>query len=449
MEPCRLPHDTALNEVGGYWILRWWGDLFEGARHSSSGNLARIASTTGPESLTQSDAVRIARRYLLSRLSPKTQATRALMTITEFVQTRFLPEFVATKTLAGRAHYHSILKYVVSPEEVDRACGIYAGDLASKPAKRPDWPYLGNLRFRDVRPENVQQLIAAALAQGYSPQTVRHIRSAISALFSYAKQELVFVGNNPAGSATVPELVSKATPALTLADVEHLLRAMRYPEKEMTSIALLTDMNVSEICGLQWKHVNLTGTSTNSHGVCIPPLTISISMRLYRGELADVKNARRRNIQIPEMLLPMLLLLNGRAKFTGPEDFVLPSRSGRAINATNITARRLGLIGRSLGIPTLTWQVIRRARAVIKANHGEDFQHRIAAAATSDGQLDRTLIGTKFRKQKNRDLHLATHSNEKPGLKPLHEFGNSPVKYASAFAAGEEQDGLMLLPIEG
>jgi integrase len=272
-------------------------------------------------------------------------------------------------------------------------CGDCSDDRHAQSATRPPWPYLGNLRFRDVRPEHVQQLIAAALANGYSPQTVRHIRSVISAVFSYAKQELVFMGNNPAGSAKMPEMIRKTTPDLTLAHVEQMLHAMRYPEKEMTLIALLTDMNVSEICGLQWKYVNLTGASSNPHGVPIPPLTIAVTRRWYRGDLADVKDARRRKIQIPEMLLPILLLLSGRTRFTGPDDFVLASRSGKAVNVTNITARRLGSIGRKLGIDSLTWQVLRRAQVAIKADHGQDFQYRIAAAAMADLPHDSPLTG--------------------------------------------------------
>jgi integrase len=425
MEPVRIPRHTTLSEEGGYWILRWSGDLFDlcGIRHPDSGNQARIGSASGANALSEGDALRISRRYLLSRLSPAAQANRALMTIAEFVETRFLPEFVATKTLAGRAHYHSILKLVLSPEEPGRACGVRIENAVSEIASRPGWPHLGNMRFRDVRSEDVQQLIEAALKKGYSTQTVRHIRSVISAVFAYAKQELAFMGNNLAASTTVPEMVRKTTPNLTLADVEQMLRAMHYPEKEMTLIALLTDMNVSEICGLQWKYVNLTGASSNPHGEFIPPITIAVHKRWYRGELANVKDTRRRNLPISEVLLPVLLLLSGRAKFTGPDDFVLTSRSGKALNVANITARRLGSIGRNLGITTLTWQVLRRAQAAIKADHGQDFQYRIAAAAAWDGQQDRTIAG---RNSKPKEPHptpdYALH--KKPQLNAVQQWAD-------------------------
>jgi len=386
MEPLRLPRNTSLSEEGGYWLLRWREDLFCLAEipHSFPWNMARIGSSTGPDSLSESDALRSARRYLLSHLSPAAITKRALMTVADFVATRFVPEFVERKAIAARAHYHSILKCVLGPERSGRAGGVCSQPCASHAGEYRDWPCLGNVRFADVRSEDVQQLIAAAIARGYSPQTVRHIRSVISAVFSYAKQELVYTGNNPADSVKVPEALCKSAPDLTLSHLEQMLRTMRYPEKQMTLIALLTDMNASEICGLQWKNVNLTGAQSNPHGHVVPPITIAVDKRWYRGELASVKEARRRKIQIPQTLLPMLLLLSARNRFIGPDDFVLTSRSGRAINVTNITARRLAMVGRKLGVPALTWPLIRRAQSAIKADHGPEFQYRIAAAAALD-----------------------------------------------------------------
>ena len=190
----------------------------------------------------------------------------------------------------------------------------------------------------------------------------------------------MFLGANPASSAKGPDLVPKTTPLPTLTQVEQIIRAMRYPEREMTLFALLTEMNLSEICGLQWKYVNLTGTWLNDREEPIPPLTIAVHKRWYRGELADAKDTRRRQIPIPETLLPMLLLLKDRTRYRGPEDFVLTSRSGAAINVTNITARRLGVIGKRLEMPELTWQVLRRAQSAMKQAYGPQFQYHIAAA---------------------------------------------------------------------
>ena len=86
-----------------------------------------------------------------------------------------------------------------------------------------------------------------------------------------------------------------------------------------------------------------------------------------------------------------LLLLNGRTRYREPDDLVLTSRYGAAINVTNITARRLGVIGKKLNIPELTWQLLRRAQAAMKQAYGVQFQYHIAAAAVSEGQQDEPL----------------------------------------------------------
>jgi integrase len=208
----------------------------------------------------------------------------------------------------------------------------------------------------------------------------------ISAVFRYARQELVFAGVNPALLAKVPEAVRNGKPALTLEQLEKALAAMRYPEKHITIIALLTGMNVSEICGLRWKHLNLTGAWSRPDGELVPPISIAIKSRWYRGESANVKDNRKRTIQIPEVLLPMLLLLRARSNFTRSEDFVLTSRAGTAINISNITARRLGLIGSELGIQDLTLQTLRRAHGLISQGLEAPFQLRICATITSELQ---------------------------------------------------------------
>ncbi len=319
-------------------------------------------------------------------MAPGTQAKRSQTTIAEFVVTRFVPEFVNAKGVAARSHYYSILKHVIRPEEANHLFHVETSNSNVKLAGHPDWPYLSNLRLRDVRPDHVQRLITAASQNGYSPQTVKHIRSVISAIFCYARQELDFMGTNPARSVKLPEAARRNVLALSLQQMEQVLRAMRYPEKEMTLIALLTNMNVSEICGLQWKHVNLTGACSNAHIEPIPPISIAVSKQWYRGELTNVKETRRRNIQIPETLLSMLLLINGRSRFTRPDDFVLTSRSGAPINVTNITARRLSSIARKLEMPGLSWQVFRRAHAAMKQAFGPQFQYHVAAVVSPDHQ---------------------------------------------------------------
>ena len=379
MDPVRLPRQCALFQEGGFWILRWTEEAIglPVTGHALSRNLTRIGAASGPDAVPESEALRLARRFLLSRRPPGTQANRALITIAEFVGTRFLPEFVAAKTLAGRAHYHSILKHVLSPEELGRIIAISPANGNGMIVPRVGWPYLGNLRLRDVRSHHVQQLLAAASASGYSPQTVRHIRSVVSALFSFAKQELVFMGTNPARSAKTPEIVRKSAPLLTLAQMEQIIRAMRYPEKEIALFALLADMNVAEICGLQWKYVNLSNESHILEEDSIPPRTIAVRKQSYRSEFGPVVGTRKRFIPIPELLHSILQQLKHRKTLTAPDDFVLASRTGTPIYPDNIAARRLKWIGTTLEIPWLSWHVFHRTRMKLMAEFGRHLNKEL------------------------------------------------------------------------
>lgn len=386
MGPVRLPRSTTLSVKDGSWTLSWSETVIVSgsAAPDPLPRLTRIGSATGKNALSELDARRQARRYLLSRLPQEAIAKGAQMTLAEFIERRFLPEFLTQKTFAWRAHYHSILKHMLSPEDYKRIFRTEEGSRSAILNRDSNWPYLGRLCLRDVRPLHVHQLLQAASEKGYSPHTVRRVRNFVSTVFSYARQELVFTGVNPASAVNLPSIDRGSTRIVTLEQLDQVLRAMRYPERQLTIIGLLTDLNVSEICGLQWKHVNLIGSWSDSDGELIPPLAISVKKRWYRGESADVKEARRRSIRIPEMLLPMLLLLRARTTFRGPEDFVLTSRTGTAVNVSNITARRLGAISKKLGIPRLTLQALHRAHGLIERGLGAQLQYSLGAAAASD-----------------------------------------------------------------
>ena len=153
------------------------------------------------------------------------------MIITRYVEEKFVPEHVAIKGAAGRTHYRSILKHVLSPEEVHRIFHENAGRSRNKLRSVPDWPYLSNLQLGEVRPEHVEKLISAALNRGYSTQTATHIRNVVSAIYSHALKERDFQGDNPAIRAALPGMNRKEAHALTLDEARTLLQRMRYPGK--------------------------------------------------------------------------------------------------------------------------------------------------------------------------------------------------------------------------
>jgi integrase len=350
----------------GFWRLRWHEDDRDA---NSSGERswrkpAWIGPATGPERLTRLEAEQIARENLLLRPESNVGAPQAAMTVAEFVESVFVPEHVAAKKLSGRTHYRAMLQHVLTPQGVDRAFHVEAGKSKTRLDAFPNWPYLDKVRLSDVQPVDVQRLVAAAFARGYSTQTVKHMRNVVRAIFALAAKKGWFTGDNPANPVTLPEMTRKEAHALTLAQVKKLLEVMQYPEKEMALLAILTSMNIAEICGLQWKYVNLTETWLSIDGEPIPPKTIAVRRQWYRGELLEPNwKSRNRNLSISDLLFPMLLGLSRRAKYTGPDDFVVASHAGAPINEHYISARRLKPIGKAFEMPWLSWRVFRRTRA--------------------------------------------------------------------------------------
>src|SRR5580704_1646885 len=181
--------------------------------------------------------------------------------LAEFVERRFVSEYVSTKRAAGRAHFQAILKHILTPERVVRAFGVNAGKSSTRLKAIPGWPYMDSLRLSDVNQESIQRLVTAALKAGYSTQTATHIRNVIRTIFSQAIRSGSFYGANPATHVKLPAMSRRETHALTLTQLKQVMQWMRYPEKEIALFALLADMNVAEICGLQWKYVNLSNRS--------------------------------------------------------------------------------------------------------------------------------------------------------------------------------------------
>ena len=305
-------------------------------------------------------------------------AQPADLTVAQFVAARFLPDHIAIKTSPGRRHYQAILKHVLTPEEVETIFGVSSeGSSRAKMLPKSDWPYISAVKLRETSPEHVQRLVGAAVNGGYSSQTIRHIRNVVGAIFSHALRTRHFTGDNPAALVVLPGMKRRESHALTLEQTLKVLELMQYPEREVTLFAILTNMNIAEICGLQWKFVNLTEHHLSREGQSIPPRSILVRNQWYRGELCGVPAGRRKSLPIPQLLFTVLHTLS-RTKSSGWNDFVLSTKSGRPINQINLAARRLKHIGRELEMPWISWQVLRRTRAVLAYEFGTQIQHELA-----------------------------------------------------------------------
>lgn len=338
-----------------------------------------VGLATGPKRLTKKEAREVVSAILLSQLCDQTILQRSSITVAEFIERKFAPEFVESKTLLGRLYYQSMLKHIVNPEEVVRI--FHVGKEMRKTSLKSvaDWPYLGHIPLRDVRSESVQNLTSTALKQGYSTQTAAHIRNVVSTIFDFAKKEMFFSGENPARAVQLPKLPPTNLPHLTHAQMIQLIATMEYPVREITLLSIIVGMNVGEICGLRWKRVNLNEHEiVRSDSEVIPPKTIIVREEWARSQLITVPQRRMSTRKIPTSLLPILRELKYRGDFIEPDDFVFVSRGGNPINPSNVLAGGLKPIARELKIPSLSWRHLRGIRRALLAELGNHFQSQMA-----------------------------------------------------------------------
>ncbi len=311
------------------------------------------------------------------------------MTLAEFVETRFVPEYVLQKTLAGRAHFYGMLKHIISAERVDHA--FHAGPRHAKPGPSHDWPYMDAINLSDVTPDRIEDLITRVVHRGYSIQTATHIRNVLRSIFAHAIKTGCYVGTNPATLVPLPAMARKAVHSLSMDQLSQVMMHLQSPEREIALISLFTEMRVAEICGLQWKCVNLGATRTRINGDWLPPMMIAVRKQSYRALVTPVMEHRRRNHRIPEALAHILTALKARSRFPGPEDFVLASRNGTPISQENAGARKLKKIGTALDMPWLSWDVFHRTHFALISKSGRDLQQELKRAIS----VETTVISSR------------------------------------------------------
>lgn len=283
------------------------------------------------------------------------------ISLADFVCVKFVPEYIQQKGGAGRRHYQAMLKHILRPETVDQ---IFQSGVSRMKAI-PGWPYLDQVKLCNLREHHVRDITRSAEARGYSAQTVKHIRNAIGVLIAHAKRERLFEDENPVARVEIPPMCRKRLTDLTIAQAKAMLGAMQFPEREIALIAITTGMSIQEICGLQWRDMNLTKTTVEWDGKLIPPGCILLRQHWYPEGIVSLHSNRVRVIEIPQPLMLTLLRLRQEANQLDENSFVLAARSGEPIRPAALQKSRLSDIGRRIAMPSLSWRQIRRAHSAM------------------------------------------------------------------------------------
>jgi len=390
----RFQRTGSLQKDGNWWRLRFWEDVSDG----DGGILRRRGSYTvgpcrGPDAITEKEAKRRAADHL-KEVNRMDIVPGSLMLVRDFVERRFKVEYVVPLKRGGQDHYEVELKHVVAAlgemplrdvkhQHVQRMCL----DLLKRTYT------VGKDRVRKIKDRVTGEVKLASEIRArqvrYSVQTALHVKNATSALFKYAKTVNMYAGENPAANVRLPEMTRKQKHALTVEQMKLLLEALPSPAREMAHLAVLTSMNIAEICGLQWKAINLTDSWPLLDGEVIPPKSILIrlqwSTRKGGGAYHTVKaRGRGRYLPMDGAIEKLLRSVASRDKFTGPDDPVFASSTGRPVDAHNLLNRVLKPIGRKLGMPWLAWHAFRHTHASWVRQEGASPSDQMAMLGHTD-----------------------------------------------------------------
>jgi integrase len=216
--------------IGDRWYVRYW------ERHNISGTIERkrVTHTLG-EITTRgkkppADIVTEAERHMATVNSGTIPAER-IVTVSDFAELVYLPWIEKHKRPSTLKGYRD----------------IWEDHLKA---------YCGAVWLKDTRTYHIQGWLNQIGASGLSRNTLKHIKSVISGMFTLAKQQDYFQGENPArDSAINPQAAEpQETYAYSLDEIQSILAVLPEPAATAFAVAAFMGLRHGEIQGLLWEN---------------------------------------------------------------------------------------------------------------------------------------------------------------------------------------------------
>jgi integrase len=335
------------------------------------------------QNLPQSDPRVSAPQVAASYVTGDGAVNGSTISVAAFVHKKFIPNHVELKSPAGRTHYHAILKHLITPERVDYIFASYPKFANARLKAVPGWPYLDDVPLCDLTPNHVRQLILSAALRGYSPQTVKHIRCVLGAIVKHAKKERMFDGENPISEVELPPTSPTRSHELTVLQAKKLLKSMQYPEREIALLTISTGMNISEVCAMQWKHINLTRKTVRSDEDPIPCESCIVKRQWTADRIIDLTGNRVRVVELPKSLVQVLSQLKRSRRIVDQDQFLIATTEGHPMRPADTLMMCLKPIGQRLGMPWISWQILRRAHQSLLSELRARLANELVLSTTS------------------------------------------------------------------
>lgn len=250
----------------------------------------------------------------------------------------------------------------------------------------------GTRRLDAIAPDDLAELVRELRAEGLAESTIVIVLGVTNRVYRYSARRLGWSGTNPVSlmlrserpkpSRDVKRRLFKA------GELEQMITAAEEPYRTLFTVAALTGARLSELLALRWGNLRLTDPDDAD---------VEFAHQVdRRGVLGPTKtDGSARTIPIPSELALILRAHHRRSMYTGADDFVFATRTGRPFSQRNIgrALRRAQLNAKDeSGHPTfpLLHAVDERGEP-LPVPHGalpsmHSFRHTVASRALLAGE---------------------------------------------------------------
>src|ERR1700730_5700775 len=228
-----------LYQDNGAWYVRYRERV---RQKDGSTNFRRRAKRLGSvDRFPRSDDIEPLRVSFMQRINHDRSNGGSCMTLDEFVDCSYLPWVESERRASTSKGYREIWENHISAR-------------------------LGELRVRDVRTVHVGRMLRAIAAEhDLAKNTLQHLKSVLSRIFTFAKNEGAFDGANPVQGALLPSRVreAKETFAYDLSQILQILDVLPLLPKAVVATASFVGLREGELRGVEWPDYNGTEMTVN------------------------------------------------------------------------------------------------------------------------------------------------------------------------------------------
>jgi len=333
-------------QQNGRWYLQYRRPVVVDGQIKMRPTKAALGPATGREGITRRQAEQIA-ADILSRINSivATASARGHNLVTSDSPTfaelvdSYLQARVGELHPGGLEHYRYVLTRFVVPK------------LGAAPAS-------------NVTPPLIQTLLRELADEGYSHQTVLHVKNAISALFRWAVQ-YGLATSNPAHQTRAVGRRTEPQRPMTVEECRRLLSYLEGDARQIVEFLLLTGLRVGECLGLQRGDYNPGPDTRIIDGHIVPPGCIIV--RRAWGRYGYVPTKTKRSVRVVPLTPRAEAIIRSRLEGTGlsPDQPVWVGPRGAIIDPHNFARRVLKPAAREAGLGWVHWHTLRHTAATL------------------------------------------------------------------------------------